>query len=165
MCLSRIDHPSERDPRTVCQSRDSMVTIPFGRKWYQPGRSIYQSRRGPAQQKPLVRAPDLCGKNRPSRPRPTAELGPELTRNLPNQISIFFFRIELNMHLIGQKMNHQAGILRIITKIKFNKKVKKDFSRSNLVENRYSIWEVCPPRHGLFCVTEAGHANWCHVIS
>ena len=28
----------------------------------------------------------------------------------------FFFRIEFNLHLIGQKMNHQAGILRIISK-------------------------------------------------
>ena len=39
----------------------------------------------------------------------------------------FFFRIEFNLHLIinSQKMNHQEGILRIITKIKFNKEVRK----------------------------------------
>ena len=42
--------------------------------------------------------------------------GPELTRRLPNRISICFCRIEFNLHLIGQKMNHQARILRIITK-------------------------------------------------
>ena len=35
---------------------------------------------------------------------------------------------------------------------------------SNLVENRNSIWGVCAPRHGMFCLTEAGHANWYHVV-
>ena len=58
-------------------------------------------------------------------------------------------------------MYHQAGILRIITKMKFNKEVKKrELSRSNFVENRHSIWGVCPSRHGMFYVTEASHAKW-----
>ena len=62
-------------------------------------------------------------------------------------------------------MNHQAGILRIIRKSQIQqKRSKKILSGSNLVGNRNSIWGVCPPRHGLFCVTEAGHANWCHVV-
>ena len=65
---------------------------------------------------------------------------------------------------MGQKMNHQAGILRIITKKQIQQRSKKRLSRSNLVENRNSIKGVCPPKHGLFCVTEAGHANWCHVV-
>ena len=76
----------------------------------------------------------------------------------------FFCRIEFNLHLIGQKMNHQAGILRIITKNQIQQRSKKILSRSSLVENRNSIWGVGPPRHGLFCVTAAGHANWCHVV-
>ena len=76
----------------------------------------------------------------------------------------FFSRIEFNLHLIGQTMNHQAGILRFMTKNQIQHGSKKRLSRSNLVENRNSIWGVCPPRHGLFCVTEAGHANWCHVV-
>ena len=82
-----------------------------------------------------------------------------------SNFDILFLRVELNFHLIGQRMNHQAGILRIITKNNFNKKVKKRLSRSNLVENRNPIWGVCPTKHGcLFCETEAGHANWCHVV-
>ena len=59
-------------------------------------------------------------------------------------------------------MNHQAGILRIITKNQIQQSEKR-LSRSNLVENRNSIWGVFPPRHGMFYVTEAGHANWCHA--
>ena len=35
---------------------------------------------------------------------------------------VFFFRIELNLYLIGQKMNHQAGFLRIITKNQIQQK-------------------------------------------
>ena len=85
-------------------------------------------------------------------------------RNLPDRISIFVFLIEFHLHLIGQKMNHQAGILRIIAKNQIQQRSKKRLSRSNLVENRNSIWGVCPPRYGLFCVTEAGYANWCHVV-
>ena len=53
--------------------------------------------------------------------------GPRLTRNLPNGISIFFYRTELNLHLIGQEMNHQAGILRILTKNQIQQRRKKDF--------------------------------------
>ena len=75
----------------------------------------------------------------------------------------FVYIIEINLHLISQKMNHQAG-LRIITKNQIQHERKKILSRSNLVENRNSIWGVCPPRHRLFCVTEAGHANWCHGV-
>ena len=85
--------------------------------------------------------------------------GPELTRNLPNRISIFLFRIEFNLYLIGQKLNHQPGILRIITKNQIQQRSKKILFRSNLAKNRNSISGVRPPRHGLFCVTEAGHAN------
>ena len=35
---------------------------------------------------------------------------------MPNRNWIVWFRIEFNLHLIGQKMNHRAGILRIITR-------------------------------------------------
>ena len=96
--------------------------------------------------------------------RPVSYLsGPELTRNLPNRISFFFFRFEFQLHLISQKMSHQAGILRIIATNQIQQS-KKRLCRSNLIKNRNSIWGVCPPRHGLFCVTEAGHATWCHVV-
>ena len=61
-------------------------------------------------------------------------------------------------------MNHQAGIIRVITKNQIQHRSEKNLSRSSLVENRNSIWGVCPPRQGLFCVTAAGHANWCHVV-
>ena len=61
-------------------------------------------------------------------------------------------------------MNHQAGILKICTKNQIQQRSKKIPSRSNLVENRISIWGVCPPRHGMFYVAEAGHANWYHVV-
>ena len=61
-------------------------------------------------------------------------------------------------------MNHKAGFLQIITKNQVQQRSKKRVSRSNLVENRNSIWGVCPPRHGLFFVTDAGHANWYHVV-
>ena len=85
--------------------------------------------------------------------------GPESTRNLPNRLSFFFsLEIEINMHLIGKKTNHQAGILIIITKNKIQQRSKKRLSRSNLVENQNSC------RHGMYHVTEAGHANWCHVV-
>ena len=66
-------------------------------------------------------------------------LGPELTRNLQNRISIFFFKIKFNLHLIGQNINHQAGVLRIITKNQIQQTSKKRLSRSNFVENRNSI--------------------------
>ena len=56
-------------------------------------------------------------------------------------------------------MNHQAGILRIITKNQIQQRNEKVPSLSNLVENRNSIWGVCPLRHGMIYVTEAGHAN------
>ena len=60
-------------------------------------------------------------------------LGPELTRNLSNRISISFFRIEFNLHLVGQEMNHQAGILRIIiTKDQIRQRSKKRLSRSKI---------------------------------
>ena len=48
----------------------------------------------------------------------------------------FFYRIEFNLRLIGQEMNHQAGILRIVTKNQIQQRSKKILSRSNLVENR-----------------------------
>ena len=86
------------------------------------------------------------------------------TRNSPDRISIFVCRIEFYLHLIGQKMNHQEGIIRISTKNRIQQRSKKILCRSNLVENRSSTRGVCPPRHGMFYVTEAGHANWCHVV-
>ena len=62
-------------------------------------------------------------------------------------------------------MNNQAGILRIITSTRNQiQQSKKTLSRSHLVENRNSIRGVCPPCHGMFYVTEAGHANRCHVV-
>ena len=74
------------------------------------------------------------------------------------------FRIKLNLQLIGQNINHQAGILRNITKIYIQQRIKKILIWSSLVENRNSITGVCAPRHGMFYVTEAGHGNWCHVV-
>ena len=49
---------------------------------------------------------------------------------------------------------HYSELLR---KIKFNKQVKKILIWSN-------FGEFCAPRIGMFYVTEAGHANWCHVV-
>ena len=89
-----------------------------------------------------------------------------ISQKWTSQIEFRFclFRFEFNLYLIVRKMNHQAGILSIITKIQIQQRSKKRLSRSNLVENRNSIWGVCPPRHGLFCVTEASHENLCHVV-
>ena len=76
---------------------------------------------------------------------------------------IFVFRIEFSLHPIGQDMNHRAGILGITTKNHIQQRSKKRLIWSSLVENQNSVWGVCAPRHGMFCVTEACHANWCHV--
>ena len=89
---------------------------------------------------------------------------PAAVRTCQIEFRFFTFRIEFNLYLIGQKMNHQAGILRIITENQIQQRSKKGLSRSILVENRISIWGVCPPRHGMFYVTEVDHANWCHVV-
>ena len=61
-------------------------------------------------------------------------------------------------------MNHEAGVLRIFTKNQIQQMSRKILSRSNLVENRNSIWGVCAPGHGMFYVTEAGHATWCNIV-
>ena len=61
-------------------------------------------------------------------------------------------------------MNYRPGILRNTTENQTQQVSEKILVWSNLVENRNSIWGVQAPRHDMFYVTEAGHANWCHVV-
>ena len=65
-----------------------------------------------------------------------ARINEELAKS---NFDFFSFRIEFNLHSIGEKMNHQAGILRIITINLIEQRSKKRISRSNLVENLGSL--------------------------
>ena len=44
-----------------------------------------------------------------------------------SNFEIFFFIIEFNLHLIGQKVNNQAGILIVITNNPVEQRCKNDF--------------------------------------
>ena len=54
----------------------------------------------------------------------------------------FCFRIEVNLHLIGKKMNHQAGILGTITKNQIQGRSTKNTFSVEFSRKSNSIWGV-----------------------
>ena len=82
-----------------------------------------------------------------------------LTRNLVLCNSKICFLL-FNLHVIGRKVNHQAGIFNANSKTSNSIKVFKDFFCLN-----FNIqYGSCPPGRGMFYLTAAGHASLWSVV-